>query len=135
MKDYGNTAYGKAAVIAVNFVTAEKTGMGPKDAWSEACRLVINHEPHICAKEAFLGLCEEGLIEGIPRGKYRSNGSDANKRYAIRMVELVDNDRSMISDNQELWNHATEGEAKIENGQRHIVQGLYRHNYLLLKTP
>ena len=31
---------------------------------------------------AFLGLCEEGLVKGIPAGKY--SASKDNKQYAVR---------------------------------------------------
>jgi hypothetical protein len=41
-----------------------------------------------CPRGAFLGLCEEGLVKGIPAGKYTA--SKDNKAYAVRAAALAD---------------------------------------------
>ena len=68
------TKYGEVACM----VADDARGGAPKDAWRRAA------ERPRCA---FLGLAEEGLVVGIPQGKY-TNSAD-NKRYAIRAVELL----------------------------------------------
>jgi hypothetical protein len=40
-----------------------------------------------CPRGAFLGLCEEGLVKGIPAGNYTT--SKDNKAYAVRAAELL----------------------------------------------
>jgi hypothetical protein len=40
-----------------------------------------------CPKGTFLGLCEEGLVKGIPKGNYTK--SVKNKKYAIKAVTVL----------------------------------------------
>lgn len=40
-----------------------------------------------CPKNTFLGLCEEGLVKGISKGKYTK--SVKNKEYALKAIELL----------------------------------------------
>ncbi|WP_420865668.1 DUF6979 family protein [Dickeya oryzae] len=40
-----------------------------------------------CPLSAFLGLCEDGYIKGIPKGKYTK--SYKNKKYAVVAADIV----------------------------------------------
>jgi hypothetical protein len=83
--------YGKAAVRAVKMYR-EKRVASPQEAWEKATvELFGSGTPSqikSCPKDAFLGLCQDGRIEGIPRGEYTR--SKKNKDYAITAVELLD---------------------------------------------
>lgn len=66
--------YGQAAVDAVeSFRSALEKG--PRGAWSRAVARLFPKSPSSrdkgCPMYAFLGLCGEGLVRGIPPGDYR----------------------------------------------------------------
>jgi len=78
--------YGQAALIAVRKLN-ESSRLSPVVAWEEATLQVFGEGPAQkkgCPKATFLGLCEEGLVSGVPCGVY--TGSKKSKLYAIRMV-------------------------------------------------
>ncbi|MBP2170231.1 hypothetical protein J2125_003423 [Erwinia toletana] len=81
-----------------------------------------------CPKNAFLGLCEAGLIVGIPAGSYGLKPENVNKRYAVDAVQRA---TGGITDKNELWK-AVAGANKTHNSQMDIVLELLRAN--LLKT-
>lgn len=82
--------YGQAALKAVNQMETKQSST-PMDAWNiattETCGEGTWAQKKGCPKNAFLGLCEAGLISGIPHGSYsgRSN-SQKNKGYAVKAV-------------------------------------------------
>lgn len=65
--------YGQAAVDAV-LLLHQYMGMHPAEAWETATLNVFKKgaaaQKKGCPKNAFLGLCEEGLVKGIPAGHY-----------------------------------------------------------------
>jgi hypothetical protein len=68
-----------------------KAGKEPKQAWNEA---VLKNYPHSvsmqkkdCPRNAFLGLCSEGLVKDVNVGIY--TGSKKNKDYAVAAVKLL----------------------------------------------
>ena len=75
--------YGQAALIASG---QSKSGtINPVENW-EAAMLQV-YPTSIAARKkgsprgAFLGLCEEGLVKGIPPGRYTASKKD--KEYAV----------------------------------------------------
>jgi hypothetical protein len=67
--------YGDCARIAVGRI---KAGEDPVIAWKNAAVSTFPEKKSAqtkgCPKGAFLGLCEEGLVTGVVRGRYtRSN--------------------------------------------------------------
>ena len=48
-----------------------------------------------------LGLCEEGLVKGIPRGDYTR--SQMNKQYAVNAVRALRHTPSLAHDRSALW--------------------------------
>lgn len=54
-----------------------------------------------CPKNAFLGLCEEGLVKGVPRGEYTK--SEKNKKYALKAFEKLQEDPLIKNDIKEFW--------------------------------
>jgi hypothetical protein len=79
--------YGLAAVEAVRLYTGG-LAKSPRDAWEEATSklfgLRTSSQCKGCPRDAFLGLCGEGLVEGIEPGNYTR--SRANKGYALEAV-------------------------------------------------
>ena len=46
-----------------------------------------------CPRNAFLGLCSQGLIKGIPKGNYTT--SEKNLNYAKEAVRILREDNSL----------------------------------------
>jgi hypothetical protein len=61
-------------------------------------------------KNAFIGLCEAGLVRSIPQGNYAArSGEQKNKEYAIKAVELIKGKPALANDNKPLWEAVMDG--------------------------
>lgn len=121
--------YGLSAVDAVKLCQA-KPGLSPIDAWE---LVVARHFPNsptsrakCCPRDAFLGLCGEGLVRGIKPGNYTR--SLKNKQYALEAVAALRKNPSL--DKQSLWNRVHGSEAKRHNSQMDVVLGLLTSDLL-----
>jgi hypothetical protein len=83
-----------------------------------------------CPRNAFLGLCEEGLIKGIPPGNYTA--PNPNKGYAVKAVQILADSKIKLSANQ-LW-QLTTGDSVTHNGQMHVVLALADNQLLRLSS-
>jgi hypothetical protein len=83
-----------------------------------------------CPKGAYLGLCEEGLVNGIPVGSYTT--SVDNKRYALRALSLLCSEPSLSGSAKVLWDRVLDmdGKAKAPNGQMQVVLALWQKGLL-----
>ena len=119
-------AYGTAAVLA-----AEMSSGTPQERWQFAVRTCFpdseSSRKKSCPKQAFLGLCDEGLIRNIPPGNY-SRSSD-NKSYAVRGVQLLRSGRYETP--ADLWNAIMNGKEKRYNGQAHVVMALWNSGFII----
>lgn len=79
-----------------------------------------------CPKNAFLGLCEEGLIVDIPPGNYGLKSENLNKIYAVKAVGWV---FEGVTDKKELW-QLSGGAGKRHNSQMDIVLALAKAGLL-----
>jgi len=121
MNQYAITAL-KAVELILN-----KEYVSPIDAWEKATQTIIKSQSSRekgCPREAFLGLCEEGLINGVSSGDYTN--SNKNKRYAIIAVELLKKDPNLINNKKKLWRTIQEDGSKTQNGQLDIVIALWQ---------
>ena len=124
--------YGKAAMRAVRFY---KTGsaMSPQDAWAKATAEQFgwgtSSQLKGCPKNTFLGLCEEGLIRGIPSGNYTR--SRRNKKYAVDAVQILKQRPTLAINPQALWDQVMQGESKQHNQQMDVVISLWNSGLLL----
>jgi len=114
---------------------AANRNMNPKDAWDEAAREIIggaDTRVKGCPREAFLGLCGEGMVKGIPKKPYTR--SEKNKLYARKAVELLRNNPKFRDDTtKELWNRVLKdlGREKVHhNQQMHVVLALWKSNLI-----
>jgi hypothetical protein len=123
--------YGEAAILAAQ----GPSGMSPIDRWERALEKLYPTSPVARLKnsprEAFLGLCEEGLVKGIPAGEYAK--SKADKEYAVRAAKLLAEGTQHWSKGT-LWHAVTDGVAKKDNGQMDIVLALW-HKDLIVGKP
>ena len=87
--------YGKSAVYAVNLIKSEK--VTPRAAWEMATKKFFtpgsSSQIKGCPRCAFLGICGEGFVKGVPSGKYTT--STKNKRYALDIFKELINSRKL----------------------------------------
>ena len=119
--------YWRSAVRAVDLIRSGEYS-NPKDAWFQAVSENSNSIYTInkgCPRGAFLGLCEEGIIKGVPKGNY--TGSVRNKGYALKAVEILHLCIDAPTVN-ELW---TQIAPDINHsGQMDVVLSLWEKGYL-----
>ncbi len=83
-----------------------------------------------CPRGAYLGLCEEGLVKGIPAGRYTA--SKDNKAYAVRAVALL-TEGTQHRSTSALWRAVTNGAEKAHNSQMDIVLALWNNDLIVGK--
>jgi hypothetical protein len=123
--------YGEAALIAAR-------SSGPADPaarWEKALLQLYPTSPTSRKKGgprgAFLGLCEDGLVKGIPAGQYTV--SKDNKAYAVRAVALLaEGVRSWST--TALWQAVTSDPERKHSSQMDIVMALWK-NGLIVRKP
>jgi hypothetical protein len=83
-----------------------------------------------CPRGAFLGLCEEGLVKGIPAGHYAA--SNDNKGYAVRAAALLA-EGSQTWSRSALWQAVTDNPEKTHNSQMDVVLALWKNGLIVCK--
>ena len=83
-----------------------------------------------CPRGAFLGLCEEGMVKGIPPGQYAS--SKENKAYAVRAATLLAEGTQSWSISA-LWQAVTNDPGKAHNSQMDVVMALWKNGLIVSK--
>ena len=123
--------YGQAAIEAVSLSTSGSHIL-PRDAWDQVTTQIFGAgtaaQEKGCPRCAFLGLCEEGLIKGIPKGKYCK--SVKNKQYALSALKYLQQDQNLSKQPSLLWKKVTEGEPKAHNSQMDVVIALWNAGLL-----
>ena len=122
--------YGQAAIEAVKLILS--TGMEPTQAWEITTKKTFGNDSQSkdkgCPKGAFLGLCEYGLVKGIPIGNYTS--SQDNKKYAVRAARIL-KDHPEFADNENLlWQEVIDKSDKKPNNQMDVAISLFKENLL-----
>ena len=120
--------YGEAALIAAR----DSTGTSPEKRWQSAVQKLyptsVSAQKKGCPRGAFLGLCEAGLIKGIPAGNYTT--SKDNKAYAVHAAELLIAGTQTWSISQ-LWREVSEDPEKAHNSQMDIVLALWKNGLIV----
>lgn len=124
------TKYGEAAVKSADVIISNE-GKNPRDIWvlvtSEIFGEGTSSQQKPCPRNAFLALCEEGLIKGIPKGNYTN--SRKNKEYALKAVEILTENPNLANNPKALWLEAV-GEPKTHNGQMDVIVTLWKNGYI-----
>ena len=122
--------YGDAAVLAVRFI---ETGQSPRGAWDRAARETFGEGNTSagkgCPRDAFLGLCQQGLVAGVPAGQYTK--SRKNKRYTLKAARALSESPALAGNTVALWNVAAGGEKIAHNSQMDVVLSLWRSGLLV----
>src|ERR1700723_349828 len=116
--------YGEAALMATR--EGSSAGISPVARWESAMQRRYPSSPTARSKSsprgAYLGLCEEGLVEGIPAGHYTA--SKDNKDFAVRAAALLIEGKQNWSTNS-LWRAVTSDPEKTHNSQMDVVLALW----------
>lgn len=113
--------------VAVGTVKLINNGLfdNPKDAWINAVKKLFPNSKSMqvksCPKDAFLGLCEEGLIKGIKKGFYTN--SKLNKGYVINAIKILKNEPQIVKHKMKLWSMVAG--SKAYNQQMDVVIALW----------
>jgi hypothetical protein len=113
-----------------------KTGKEPRKAWIDA---ISKNYPHSismqkkgCPRDAFLGLCSEGLLKDVNADKYTK--STSNKQYAIAAVELLKKNGRENYSSIKLWldvlKFLKQDINKQHNGQMDVVLSLWDESFI-----
>jgi hypothetical protein len=125
LKNYNN--YDKTALKSVQNY---KNSYSITEIWSTFAKEVFETKSARekgCPKNTFLGLCEEGLVKGIPKGSYTK--SVKNKEYAIRAVAILKQNKHTTFSPKELWGKLELGD-KRSNSQMDVVLALWEHGLI-----
>jgi hypothetical protein len=126
--------YGIAAVEAVRSIHRHEHKQ-PRLAWDAATARIFgagnSSQRKGCPRDAFLSLCEVGLIAGVPPGSYTR--SVKNKRYALDAISILNERPLLARDPERLWRSVMRGEEKVHNSQMDVVIALWNNNFIAKK--
>ena len=118
--------YGLVAVKAVSYCSSGSK-LSPRVAWDQIATQIFKAgtaaQKKGCPRNAFLGLCEEGAVKGIPKGKYCN--SIKNKKYALSAIQHLQRDQNLSEHPLVLWKKVLKGETKAHNSQMDVVIALW----------
>lgn len=124
--------YGMAAVAATKYILQNKN-TSPEEAWEKSISKVFPESKSSrkkgCPRNAYLGLCENGLIKGIPSGNYTN--SQLNKDYAIKAHNLIKYETNKNVTASALWKAVIDNEKKSHNSQMNVVMALHDHGLFI----
>lgn len=119
--------FGKCAILATKKM-ADMSCNNPAEAW-ELSISELSKSPNTqakgCPRNAFLGLCEEGLIRGIESGKYANLRE--NKEYVLTVVKVLAQTSKPFTASQ-LWRHI--GNEGKQEGQMDVVLSLWKNDLI-----
>jgi hypothetical protein len=126
--------YAKASILAINHHNQSDVKDITK-SWQIAMMEVFptkeSSRKKGCPKSTFLGLCENGYVKGIPRGKYLLRSDSKYKNYAIKAIKLLKNNPQLSNlKPSNLWELVMNGVIKTPNSQMDIVLALWKQNYI-----
>lgn len=128
--------YGQAAVKAVSLIVNGKPS-DPAHAWERTTTAMFgkgtSSQAKSCPRDAFLGLCESGMVKGVPSGSYTK--SVENKAYAVTAAQLLKSNGSLASlSNTALWRRVltqlSASAGKAHNQQMDVVKTLFDHGLI-----
>lgn len=122
--------YGKVAIEATKHI--QKTGEHPRKAWNifaeEFFGAGTDAAKKDCPRNAYLGLCEDGLVDGVPQDNYVSIGN-LEKLYAVQAIRILQKYQTLENNPKELWKTVMidtgRNPNKTHNSQMNVVLALW----------
>lgn len=122
---FGNTA------LRARELLIEGEASTPRDAWNMAGGELFHRTTYFskgCPRAAFIGLCEEGLIKGIPAGDY--SAGEKNKKHTLKALQLLKEKANWKLNKTQWWNAATKDNPISHNHQLDVLLSLYENGFL-----
>jgi hypothetical protein len=114
--------------------TRDSSELDPEARWMAAMEKLyptsVAARKNSCPRGAFLGLCEEGLVKGIPAGAYTK--SRDNKAYAVRAAELLMEGKEHWTTST-LWEAVADEDEKQHSSQMDVVMALWKNGLIVAK--
>ena len=122
-------------VLAVMYVTqlVEKEEIPSINGWKDFIYLQTKNKNKAnkgCPRVAFLGLCEEGYIKGIPSGRYLKKVNCKNKQYVVAAVEILKKDDRLKNNPKRLWD-LIPNHPNLHNSQMNVVCSLWNADLII----
>jgi len=125
--------YGEAALMATR--EESSAAVDPVARWQRAMERLYPTSPTArnkgCPRGAFLGLCEDGWVKGIPAGRY--SASKDNKAYAVRAAALL-SERTQSWSTSALWQAVTDDPKKTHSSQMDVVLALWKNDLIVRRS-
>ena len=131
--------YGEVAVEVTRHIR-ETQEFDPDTIWKKFAEEVFgvgsSSAKKPCPRNAYVGLCEEGMISGVPAGNYaKKRNTNSNKLYAVQAVHMLRNDPSLADvEPKELWDkvmEVIEGGPDNHNNQMDVVLALWNEDMIV----
>lgn len=121
--------FSQVAIKSIELIIKEK--IDPRQAWQISAEEIFKESPSSiaknCPRSAFLVLCQEGLINGVPKGNY-TNATET-KEYILNGLEFIKTDTTLANSPSKLWDKVV-NENKVHNQRMHILCDLYKKGYI-----
>ena len=120
--------YGETAVRAVGLLRSSRTSA--EDAWRRAAAEVFPDSPEarakVCPRETFLGLVQQGLVNGAEPDRCTPAEANKNRTYALAAAQLLARDPNLAAASKaDLWRrvmkHVSADPEKQHNQQLDVV--------------
>lgn len=116
----------------------QETGEDPEEVWNEFAKEIFGARSSgarkTCPRKAYLGLCRDGLVVGVPEGDYIS-ADNPNKLYAVQAVRMLYSDPSLENlVPRQLWDRVMEviGDGPDNhNNQMDVVLALWHEDMIV----
>ena len=126
-----SSKYGEAAIKATKFYRMDGETTSPRCAWEKAVKEVFPNrktsQSKSCPRDAYVGLCQEGLVRDIPARDYTA--SIKSKSYAICAVDILKLKPHLTQNTGVLWREVLKRQAedleKTHNQQMDVVVALW----------
>ena len=130
-----NTNYGEIAVHAAQLIRESENGRCPsKDAWETIAG--GDRESDEAAKCAFMRLCSDGCVQGIPQRIYQST-HDERSDYGRNVIEALRYLRcspAFAADKQRLCN-AVDDIDSADSGELDVLIALWNNGDIAPQNP
>lgn len=125
-------SFSEAALNARNLYVDGQVST-PREAWDCAVNAIFPEKKWYyrtkpCPRSSFLGLCEEGLIKGIPIGDYCN--ATKNKEYAIMAVNMLKENPKWRKDKKAFWKEIVKKNPISYDYQLDVVIALWNNNLI-----
>jgi hypothetical protein len=122
--------FGDLAVGAIERLKAGKAKT-LAEAYDVESHIVFPHSESlrakICPRSSLFGLCEIGVVVGVPEGVYNRSPNNKNKQHILDGLQLLLDEPELADEGPSvLWKRVMHGRIKQSNSQMHVLITLWK---------